>query len=110
MKARIPGAPQGGNIMKKIQEAKENMAAVQKEIEETEFSASVGGGAAEVVVNGAHEAKSIKLDPEIVDPEDVEALEDLLISAFNESVKKADEAMARAMERVGGELSVPGLF
>ena len=111
MKARIPGAPQGGgNMMKKIQEMQENMEKVQKEVEESEFSSTVGGGAVEVTVNGAHQVTAVKLKPEIVDPEDIEMLEDLIISATNESIRKANEAMEQGMEAAKGGLSIPGLF
>jgi len=110
MKARIPGAPQGGNMMKKIQEMQENMAAIQQEVEATEFTSSVGGGAVEVTVNGAHEVTAVNLKPEIVDPEDIEMLQDLIISAFNESIRKANEAMEQGMEKAKGGLSIPGLF
>ena len=110
MKARIPGAPQGGNMMKKIQEMQENMEKIQHEVEETEFTSSVGGGAVEVTVNGAHEVTAVKLNPEVVDPEDTEMLEDLIISAFNESIRKANEAMEKGMETAKGGLSIPGLF
>ena len=111
MKARIPGgALGGGNMMKKIQEMQENMARIQQEVEATEFSSTVGGGAVEVVVNGAHEVTAINLKPEVVDPEDVEMLEDLIISAFNESIRKANEAMEKGMEKAKGGLSIPGLL
>lgn len=111
MKARIPGAPQGGgNMVKKIQEMQENMEKVQKEVEESEFSSTVGGGAVEVTVNGAHQVTAVKLKPEIVDPEDIEMLEDLIISATNESIRKANEAMEQSMEAAKGGLSIPGLF
>lgn len=112
MKARIPGAQQGGsaNMMKKIQEMQEEMARIQQEVENTEFSASAGGGAVEVTVNGKHEAVSIKMDPEVIDPDEPEMLEDLIIAAFNESIKKANDAMEQGMERAKGGLSIPGLF
>ena len=111
MKARIPGGAQGGgNMMKKIQEMQENMQRIQQEVESTEFSSTVGGGAVEVVVNGAHEVTAVNLKPEVVDHEDVEMLEDLIISAFNESIRKANEAMEKGMEQAKGGLSIPGLF
>ncbi len=102
MKARIPGAPQGGNMMKKIQEMQENMAAIQQEVEATEFSSSVGGGAVEVVVNGAHEVKAVNLKPEIVDPDDIEMLQDLVLSAVNEALRKADDMVQEEMAMVAG--------
>lgn len=64
------------------------MTRIQEEIEATEYTSSVGGGAVEVTVNGSHEVLSIKMQPDVVDPEDIEMLEDLLISALNESIKR----------------------
>ena len=110
MKARIPGAQNQGNMMKKIQQMQEDMTRIQEEIEATEYTSSVGGGAVEVTVNGSHEVLSIKMQPDVVDPEDIEMLEDLLISALNESIKKANDAMDQVMERAKGGLSIPGLF
>ena len=110
MKARIPGAQNQGNMMKKIQQMQEDMTRIQEEIEATEYTSSVGGGAVEVTVNGSQEVLSIKMQPDVVDPEDIEMLEDLLISALNESIKKANDAMDQGMERAKGGLSIPGLF
>ena len=110
MKARIPVAQNQGNMMKKIQQMQEDMTRIQEEIEATEYTSSVGGGAVEVTVNGSHEVLSIKMQPDVVDPEDIEMLEDLLISALNESIKKANDAMDQGMERAKGGLSIPGLF
>ena len=110
MKARIPGAQNQGNMMKKIQQMQEDMTRIQEEVEATEFTSSVGGGAVEVTVNGSHEVLSIKIQPDVVDPEDIEMLEDLLISALNESIKKANDAMDQGMEKAKGGLSIPGLF
>lgn len=100
MKARIPGGQAGGqmNMMKKIQEMQAQMEQKQAEIEASEFSASAGGGAVEVTVSGAHEVKDIKLQPDVVDPEDIEMLTDLLIAATNEAMRKADDAMNQAMQ------------
>ena len=110
MKARIPNAPAQGNMMKQIQKMQEDMQKMQEEVEASEFTSSVGGGAVEVTVNGSHEVLSIKMQPEVVDPEDIEMLEDLLISALNESIKKANDAMEQGMEKAKGGLSIPGLF
>lgn len=110
MKARIPNAPSQGNMMKQIQKMQEDMARIQSEVEASEYTSSVGGGAVEVTVNGSHEVLSIKMKPEVVDPEDIEMLEDLLISALNESIKKANDAMEQGMEKAKGGLSIPGLF
>lgn len=110
MKARIPGAQNQGNMMKKIQQMQEDMQNVQAQVESSEFTSTAGGGAVEVTVNGSHEVLSIKMQPDVVDPEDTEMLEDLLIAALNESIKKANDAMEQGLERAKGGLSIPGLF
>ena len=109
MKARIPGMQGGGqmNMMKKIQEMQAQLEAKQAEIEQTDFSASAGGGAVEVTVNGAHEIKKIDLQPDVVDPEDIEMLSDLIIAAANEAMRKADDAMEQAMGALKGGLNLP---
>ncbi len=110
MKARIPGQPQGGqNMMKRLQEMQENMQNVQEELAVAEYTACSGGGAVDVTVNGSHEIKQIKIKPEVVDPEDVEMLEDMLVAALNEAMRKADEAAEREMGKVTGGLNIPGL-
>ena len=104
MKARIPN--QGGgsrnDMMLKIQKMQEEMARVQQEVEEAEYSASAGGGAVEVTVSGKHEVLSVKIQPDVVDPEDVEMLEDLLIASLNEAIRKANDTMEREMGKVTG--------
>lgn len=109
MKARIPNANQGGNMMQKLQKMQEQMAATQAAVEETEFTASAGGGAVEVTVNGKHEIKAIKMQPEVVDPEDIEMLEDLLLASLNEAMRKADETMESEMGKLTGGLNIPGM-
>lgn len=112
MKARIPN--QGGgraDMMRKIQQMQEDMERVQSECQAAEYSASSGGGAVEVTVNGSHEIKAIHIKPEVVDPEDTEMLEDMLIAALNEAMRKADETAEREMDKVTGgmNLGIPGL-
>ncbi len=108
MKARIPGAPQGGNnMMKKIQEMQENMQKIQQEVEATEFSSTVGGGAVEVVVTGAHEVTAVNLKPEVVDPEDVEILSDMIIAATNEAIRKAADTMEQRMGSATSGMGLP---
>lgn len=109
MKARIPNANQGGNMMAKIQKMQEEMAATQQRVEESEFSTSAGGGAVEVTVSGKHEVKAIKMKPEVVDPDDIEMLEDLLLAALNEAMRKADEAMDSEMGKITGGMNIPGM-
>ena len=110
MKARIPGMQGGGsqmNMMKKIQEMQAQLETKQAEIEATEFSASAGGGAVEVTVTGAHEVKAINIQPDVVDPDDVEMLSDLIIAATNEAMRKAEDAMEQAMNALKGGLNLP---
>ena len=109
MKARIPGAPQGGrmNMMKQIQEMQAQLEAKQAEIEATDFTASAGGGAVEVTVSGSHEIKNIKMQPDVVDPEDIEMLSDLIMAAANEAMRKAEDAMEQAMNAAKGGLNLP---
>ncbi len=109
MKARIPGGMGGGqaNMMKKIQEMQAQLEQKQAEIEATDFVASAGGGAVEVTVNGAHEMKNIVIQPDVVDPEDIEMLSDLIIAATNEAMRKAEDAMEQAMNAAKGGLNLP---
>lgn len=110
MKARIPGQPDRGAMMKRIQQMQEDMERVQAEVESSSYSASAGGGAVEVVVNGKHEVQSVTIQPDVVDPEDVEMLQDMIIVAINEAIRKAAEAMDKGIESAKGGLSIPGLF
>lgn len=109
MKARIPGGQGGGQMamMKRIQEMQAQMEQKQQEIENSTFTASAGGGAVEVTVSGAHEVKAIELQPDVVDPEDIEMLSDLLIAATNEAMRKADDAMEQAMGAFKSGLNLP---
>ena len=110
MKARIPGQGAGGGqmaMMKKIQEMQAQMEQKQAEIEASEFTASAGGGAVEVTVSGAHEVKSIIMQPDVIDPDDAEMLADLIIAATNEAMRKADDAMEQAMNAAKGGLNLP---
>ena len=109
MKARIPNQPSRNDMMQKFQKMQEDMNRAQEEVENSEFSASSGGGAVEVTVSGKHEVLSVKIQPEVVDPEDVEMLEDLLVASLNEAIRKANDAMETKMNGVTGGLNIPGL-
>lgn len=109
MKARIPNQSAGGNMMKRIQEMQQNMQTLQEELAVAEYSASSGGGAVDVTVNGSHEVKKVTIKPEVVDPEDVEMLEDMLIAALNEAMRKADETAEREMGKITGGINIPGM-
>ena len=109
----FPGGFGGGNInnlMKQAQAMQKQMEEMQKEVEAAEFEASVGGGAISVRVNGKKEVLGINIKPEVVNPDDVEMLEDLVLSAVNEALRKADEETANKMGKLTGGLKMPGLF
>ena len=98
------------SVIKQAQKMQEEMEKVQTELEEKTVEAAAGGGAVSVVVSGKKELVSIDIKPEAVDPEDVETLQDLIMVAVNEGIKKADEMMAEGMSAVTGGLNIPGLF
>ncbi len=108
--AKRGGFPGGGmpgnmnNLMKQAQRMQRQMEESQKELETREFTASAGGGAVEVCVNGKKELVSIRLAEEIVDPEDIETLQDSILAAVNEAMKKADEASSELMGKMTGGL------
>ena len=98
------------SVIKQAQKMQEEMERVQGELEEKTVETSSGGGAVNVVVNGKKELVSIKIQPDAVDPEDVETLEDLVKAAVNEGIGKADEMMSEKMGAITGGLNIPGLF
>ena len=98
------------SVIKQAQKMQEEMERVQGELEEKTVETSSGGGAVNVVVNGKKELVSIKIQPDAVDPEDVETLEDLIMVAINDAIKPADDMMAEGMSAVTGGLNIPGLF
>lgn len=103
----FPGGAMPGNmnnLMKQAQRMQRQMEEGQKELETKEFSASAGGGAVEVTINGKKEITAIKLAEEIVDPEDIETLQDAIVAAANEALRKADEANAELMGKMTGGL------
>ena len=108
--AKRGGFPGGGmpgnmsNLMKQAQRMQRQMEEGQKELEIKEFTAASGGGAVEAVVNGKKEILSIKLSKEVVDPEDIEMLQDLVVAAVNEALRKAEDASAELMGKMTGGL------
>lgn len=98
------------NVVKQAQKMQEEMGKLQAEIEEKTVQASAGGGAVKVVASGKKELVSIEISPEVVDADDVETLQDLVMVAVNEALKKADDMMAEGMGALTGGLNIPGLF
>lgn len=98
------------NVVKQAQLMQERMEAIQAEVEQKTVEATAGGGVVTVVATGKKEIQSIKIKPEAVDPEDVETLEDLIMVAVNDAIKKADDLMNESMGEITGGINIPGLF
>lgn len=112
-KRGIPGMPGGANmnqLLKQAQKMQEDMQKAQAELEAKELEASVGGGAVVAKVNGKKELISVEIKAEVVDPDDIEMLQDLIISAVNQAMKKVDELQANQMSKLTGGMNIPGLF
>ena len=95
-------------MMKKVQKMQAEMAKLQEELETRSIEITTGGGAVTLVVNGKKELDSIKIDPAAVDPEDVEMLQDLIVTAVNEGMRKIDEMTEKEMSKVTGGMKLPG--
>ncbi len=99
------------NMLKQAQKMQQEFMKMQQDLESTEFEFTAGGGAVKAVVTGTREFTSITIDPEVVDPEDVEMLQDLILTAVNGALKKADDQTSKAMNKLqGGFGGFPGLF
>ena len=113
MKVRIPGnsGPQNMNAMiRQAQKMQEDIQVVQDRLEQTEFTETAGGGMVELTMTGGRVLKSIKINPEIVDKDDIESLEDVIVAGVNAIIAKIDDESAKEMEKVTGGVSFPGLF
>jgi DNA-binding YbaB/EbfC family protein len=115
MRANIPkgmgGGPQNMNAMlRQAQKMQEEMEALQADLDEREYDVSAGGGVVNVKINGKKEILSIGIEPEIVDPDDIETLSDILVAAVNEAIKRVESTNSAEMEKVTGSMSMPGMF
>ena len=115
MKARIPqgmgGGPQNMQAMlRQAQKMQEDMAAKQEELNEREYDISAGGGVVNVKINGKREILAIDLEPEIVDPDDIETLSDILVAAINEAIKRVDDTNNAELNKITGPMNLPGFF
>ena len=115
MKARLPKQNMGGAqnmnaMIRQAQKMQDEITTLQEDIENREFSATSGGGAVSVVVTGKKILKSLTINKEVVDPEDVEMLQDLVISAINEAVNQVESTTETEMSKITGGVSLPGLF
>ena len=116
MKARLPQGYGGGGaanlqqLARQAQKLQEELDAVSTPLEPPEYSATAGGDAVKAVVTGKMEIKSLEIKPEVVDPDDVEMLSDLVIAAVNEALRAAASDKSERMEKISGGLNMPGLF
>ena len=115
MKARLPqgmgGGPQNMNAMlKQAQKMQEDMAALQEDLDAREYDVKAGGGMVEVKINGKREILSVSIKPEIVDPDDVETLEDIIVAAVNEAIKTVDSTNEGEMSKITSGFGMPGMF
>ena len=107
---KVSGAQRQMELQQKLQQMQDQMNAAQESVEAQEFTASVGGGVVEAKVNGKKEVLSIEIDPVVVDPDDVETLQDILVAGVNEAIKRVEETNSKEMEKITGSMSMPGLF
>lgn len=98
------------NLMKQAQQMQNKISMLQKELDTKEIEASSGGGMVNVKVNGKQEVLEVKINPECVDPNDVEMLEELIMTAINQGLKESSDMVSKAMSKVTGGMNIPGLF
>ncbi len=107
------GFPGGGinmNMIKQAQKMQQDMMRMQQELEEKTYTASAGGGVVEATVSGKNRVTSVKIQPEAIDPDDVEMLEDLIVAAISEAMNQAEAAANESMKKITGGMSLPGMF
>lgn len=115
MKSRLPEGFGGGpasmqGMIKQAQKMQERMAELQEELDAREYEIKAGGGAVTLTINGKKEVSALEIAPEIVDPDDIETLSDIIIAAVNEAIKKVEETNSEEMSKITGSMSMPGMF
>lgn len=101
------GMGMNANMLKQAQKMQQDMMRLQQELQEKEYQAAAGGGVVSATVNGKHELKALVIDPEAVDPDDVEMLQDMIVAAVNEAMRAADSDAASTMQSITGGLGLP---
>ncbi|MEW5722985.1 MAG: YbaB/EbfC family nucleoid-associated protein [Thermodesulfobacteriota bacterium] len=104
------GIGQMGNLVKQAQKMQQRIAKLQEEMAEKTVTATVGGGMVTVEASGNQQIVSIKIEKEVVDPDDLEMLQDLIVAAVNEALKQAQEMVTQEMQKITGGINIPGLF
>ena len=115
MKAHLPRGFGGGpsnmqGVIKQAQKMQERMAELQAELDEREYDFTVGGGMITIKMNGKKEMQSIEIKPEVVDPDDIEMLQDLIVAGVNEAISSIEKTNNDEMSKVTGNLNIPGMF
>lgn len=114
MKANIPkglGGPANmQEMIRQAQKMQEQMTELQSELDSREYEVKAGGGAVTILIDGKKQIKQLTIEPEIVDPDDIETLTDILTAGFNEAIKRVEETNQKEMESITGNVSIPGLF
>jgi DNA-binding YbaB/EbfC family protein len=106
----LKGMPNMGNLLKKAQQLQEKMAKLQEELSEKTVETSAGGGMVTVIATGKQDIASIKIDPEVVNQEDIEMLEDLVLAAVNDALSQAKQMVTEEMTKLTGGVNIPGLM
>ena len=114
MKARLPQGRGGGpgnmqSMLRQAQKMQEDMAALQEDLDSRQYEVAAGGGAVKIKINGKLEVSSLELDPDVVDPDDVETLQDILTAAMNEAIRKVNDTNSEEMGKITGSLNMGGL-
>ena len=115
MRANLPKGVGGGAqnmqaVIRQAQKMQEDMAAKQEELDAREYEIKAGSGVVTVKINGKKEVLAIEIDPEVVDPDDVETLQDILVAGVNEAIKRVEDTNSKEMEKITGSMNMPGLF
>ena len=114
MKANIPkglgGPANTQGMIRQAQKMQEQMTELQSELDSREYEVKAGGGAVTILIDGKKQIKQLIIEPEIVDPDDIETLTDILTAGFNEAIKRVEETNQKEMESITGNVSIPGLF
>ena len=110
MRANIPKGPSMNSMLRQAQKMQEDMAALQEDLDSREYVVSAGGGVVSLKINGKREILSIDIKPEIVDPDDIETLSDILVAAVNEAIKRVDDTNNAEMSALTGSVGLPGMF
>lgn len=110
MRANVPKGPSMNEMLRQAQKMQADMQEKQAELDERQYDISAGGGVVKVKITGKKEILNIDIAPEIVDPDDIETLQDIIVAAVNEAIKKVDSTNEAEMGKITGGMGMPGMF